>query len=224
MKAVRVTLTTRNYPGRLHIPVCIIPCAKSSTADRLVPFSQQATPPSASLSRSSTNTRPPPPVHNDHLPQIHTLFTPPIPAIPPLPPLLPPNHPPRLDTSLTNPPISRAVSASASSTLVEPSVAGSGNGPRRFSDSDRPMPGFRRGHSLQVQDRACPCPPPRLHTLVLRSSPFIARVRPAPTQHWQSSSCPRILTARPLCTPPSFRAPPKPSGTHHTLRHRQGLT
>ena len=31
-----MTLTTRNYPGRLHIPVCIIPCARYSTANRLV--------------------------------------------------------------------------------------------------------------------------------------------------------------------------------------------
>jgi hypothetical protein len=60
MRAVRAIQTIRNYPGRLHIPVCIIPCAQSSTANRLVPFSQQAAPPSASLSRSSSNACPPP--------------------------------------------------------------------------------------------------------------------------------------------------------------------
>jgi hypothetical protein len=61
MRAVRVTLTTRNYPGRVHLPVCVIPCAKLSTAaNRLVPFSQQANPSRASLSRSSTNACPPP--------------------------------------------------------------------------------------------------------------------------------------------------------------------
>jgi hypothetical protein len=52
-----------------------------------------------------------------------------------------------------NPALSRAASASASSTLVDPSIAGSGNGPRRSSDSVRTMPGFRRDRSLQVQDR-----------------------------------------------------------------------
>ena len=36
MRAVQVTLMTQNYPGRLHIPVCIIPCARYSATNRLV--------------------------------------------------------------------------------------------------------------------------------------------------------------------------------------------
>ncbi|KAF8268770.1 CNH domain-containing protein [Lactarius quietus] len=50
-----------------------------------------------------------------------------------------------------NPASSRATSIS--STYVDSSVAGSGNGPRRSSDSVRTMPVFRRDRSLQVQDR-----------------------------------------------------------------------
>ena len=50
-----------------------------------------------------------------------------------------------------NPAVSRAASASATSTYVDPS--GSGNGSRRSSESVRTMPAFRRDRSLQVQDR-----------------------------------------------------------------------
>ncbi|KAN0129872.1 hypothetical protein V8E53_012344 [Lactarius tabidus] len=62
-------------------------------------------------------------------------------------------HTLQLDSAHMNPAVSRASSVSVSTTLVDPSIAGSGNGPRRSSDSVRTMRGFRRDCSLQVQNR-----------------------------------------------------------------------
>jgi hypothetical protein len=80
------------------------------------------------------------------------------------------------------------------------------------------MPGFRRDRSLQVQDQtrtmsatASSHAHPSLqdHHSSNSSAP---RARPVSSQYTHSSyPRPSILTARPLCTPPSFRASPRPS-------------
>jgi hypothetical protein len=152
------------------------------------------------------------PPNDNNLPQTHTLFAPPIRAIPALPPLpsAKPHHL-QLDTAHMNPAVSRASSVSASTTLVDPSIAGSGNGPRRSSDSVRTMPGFRRDRSLQVQDRTRSMsatasshaharsslqdpPAPNSSIARVRSSlqdynPFsnASSLRPAPSRHVPSS-------------------------------------
>jgi hypothetical protein len=148
--SVQVILTTQNCPGRLHIHVCIIPCAKLSTANRLIPFSQQATPPPASLSRSSTNTCPPPSVY-------------PTTTIPPGSHSIRPtdsvysgasarpstmSHPLQLDTTHMNPAVARAASVSDPCRYLclrvkKPS----------FFRSAHTMPGLRRDRSSQLQDR-----------------------------------------------------------------------
>ena len=86
-----------------------------------------------------------------------------------------------------NPGVSRAASTSASTTLVDHSVAGSGNGSRRSSDSARTMPGFRRDRSLQVQDRtrsmSATASSHARSSLQDHANPSISRVRAAPGQH-----------------------------------------
>jgi hypothetical protein len=193
MTAVQVTLSTWNYPGWNRIPVCIVPSARRPQLIASFHSSQQATPPQASLSKSSTNTCPPPPFHTTTISPRFTLYSLHYSGASAPPSTKP--HPLRLDTSLMNPPISRAVSASASSTLVDPSIAGSGNGPHRSSDSVHtyawlppwPFIACAGPHAVHVRHhvftRSFFAPRP-CHL----SNPFITRVRPAPTQHGQSSS------------------------------------
>jgi hypothetical protein len=211
--SVQVILTTQNCPGRLHIHVCIIPCAKLSTANRLIPFSQQATPPPASLSRSSTNTCPPPSVY-------------PTTTIPPGSHSIRPtdsvysgasarpstmSHPLQLDTTHMNPAVARAASVSD---LADTSVSESRN--RRSSDP----PTLCLVYAVTVR-RSCRiapgiCPPPRLHTLMLVlpypfSNMSAPRARPTPALIFLTvpvssplaHSVPRCLFARrrsPPCT------------------------
>lgn len=87
-----------------------------------------------------------------------------------------------------NPAASRA--GSASSTYVDPSTSGSGNGARRSSESARTMPGpFRRDRSLQVQDRtrsmsatASTHVRSSLQDQTIPSPASTSRLRPAPSQ------------------------------------------
>ena len=100
-------------------------------------------------------------------------------------------------------------------TLVDHSITGSGSGSRRSSESARTMPGFRRDCSLQVQDRT--------HSMSTTASsharsspqdhtdPSISRVRVHLVNMGHQLPRRRILTARPLCTWPSFLTSPKPS-------------
>ena len=102
-----------------------------------------------------------------------------------------------------------------SMTLVDHSITGSGSGSRRSSESARTMPGFRRDCSLQVQDRT--------HSMSTTASsharsspqdhtdPSISRVRVHLVNMGHQLPRRRILTARPLCTWPSFLTSPKPS-------------
>ena len=103
-------------------------------------------------------------------------------------------HPLQLDTTLKNPSVSRA--GSASPTYDDRSALDSGNGARRSLESARtmPIPGFRCDRSLQVQDCTLPIHNPFHHvrsSLQDQTIPSVAstaRVHPAPSQHWQPSS------------------------------------
>ena len=193
---------TRNYPGRLHIPVCIIPCARYSTANRLVfhsasrqpllPHYQGPQPTHAHHRLSTQRQQSPPDSHSIRSTDscYSGTFAPPS-AKP---------YPLHLDTSLMNPGVSRAASTSASSTLVDHSIAGSGNGSRRSSDFARTMPGFRRDRSLQVQDRirsmSATASSHSRSSLQDHTNPSISRVRAAPGQHGSSTTKMPILNAR----------------------------
>jgi hypothetical protein len=90
------------------------------------------------------------------------------------------------------------------------------------------MPGFRRGRSLHVQDRtrsmsatASSHARSSLQDHATSLTLLLHVFAPHLLNMGNHLPCPRILTACPSCTP-SFRASPKPSGTRHTLRHRQG--
>ena len=89
-----------------------------------------------------------------------------------------------------NPGVSRAASTSASTTLVDHSIAG--NGSRRSSDSARTMPGFRRDRSLQVQDRtrsmSATASSHARSSLQDHTNLSISRVRGAPGQHGSSTT------------------------------------
>jgi hypothetical protein len=71
MRAARVTLTTRNYPGQLHIPVSISPCAKASTAANRLGNRTTSLIFKVLNQRMSTNARPP----NDNSPPRLTLYS-----------------------------------------------------------------------------------------------------------------------------------------------------
>jgi hypothetical protein len=199
-----VTLTNRNYPGRCLIPVCIVPSAKSSTANRLIPFSQQAT--AAALSRSSINTCTPPPVHTTTISprfthySLHRFrrFRPTFHQTPSSSPQRWPHEPAHLLCGLL--PLPRPLSIPLSQ--VQATV------PVVLPTPTAPMPGFRHGRSLQVQDRtrtmsatASSHARSSLQDHATLSRPFIARVRPAPTQHGQSSSMSLYPHRSPLVYP-----------------------
>ncbi|KAN0129886.1 hypothetical protein V8E53_012358 [Lactarius tabidus] len=173
MRAVRVILTTRNYPGRLHIPVSIIPCAQSSTLRLIASFLSASRQP-----HHQPHYQGPQPTHAHHRLSTQRQQSPPdslsnrstdsgysSASAPPSTN----THTLQLDTAHMNPALS---SVSVSTTLVDPSIAGSGNGPRRSSGSVRTMHGFRRDCPLQVQNRTRSMSATRSShvTLVLRST------------------------------------------------------
>jgi hypothetical protein len=219
-RAVRVTLTNRNYPGRCLIPVCIVPSAKSSTANRLIPFSQQAT--AAALSRSSINTCTPPPVHTTTISprfthySLHRFrrFRPTFHQTPSSSPQRWPHEPAHLSCGIRI-------------RFIYPCRSLCRRFRQRSPSFFRLRPHLCLASAMAVHCRCRtgpgPCPPPRLHTLVLRSKtmpPSLALLLHVFAPHLLNMGnhlpCPCIPTARPLCTPPSFRSSLKPSSTHHT--------
>ena len=208
---------TRNYPGRLHIPVCIIPCARYSTANRLVfhsasrqpllPHYQGPQPRHAHHRLSTQRQQSPPDSHSIRSTDSGYSGTSAPPSAKP--------HPLHLDTSLMNPGVSRAASTSASTTRVDHSIAGSGSGSRRSPTP--PAPYLVSVATARCRCRTAPgqCPLPLPHTPISRSKIMVTPLFHVVELHLVNMGhqlrirC--ILTARPLCTRPSLLASPKPS-------------
>lgn len=128
--------------------------ARHSPLQTRVPFSQQQATSPASLPGSSTHTCPPPSIHptttgSPRFASIHSTdsgYSSASASPSPKP------HPLQLNTSLMNPGISRVASTSASTTLIDHSIPGSGSASQRSSKSTHTTPGFHCDRSLQVQD------------------------------------------------------------------------
>jgi hypothetical protein len=132
-------------------------------------------------------------------------------------------HPLRLNAGPMNPPISCAVCFRS----LDPCRSLCRRFRQRSPSFFRLRPHLCLASAMAVHCRCRtgpgPCPPPRLHTLVLRSKtmpPSLALLLHVFAPHLLNMGnhlpCPCIPTARPLCTPPSFRSSLKPSSTHHT--------
>ena len=169
------------------------------------------------------------PPNDNSLPQIHTLFVPPIWVIPALPPSFrqAPSTPARHFPFPHEPgrlPCGVHIRFHDSGRSL---YCGFGEHFPTFfrSESVRTMPGFRRDRSFKSRIAPGPCLPPLSHTLVFRSKIILTSLfhvfAPHLVDMGNHPPRPRILTARPLFTPPFFSRRRSPPFTHHTLRHCQ---